>query len=124
VNGAKAAPCGAAAWHPGPAAHALRASVLAHAYASAMDAALRLAIAHVSSQQGGAFRAGPDAAVASARVLRAQVGGPTPQKKAPCAAQNGLAFGLCVCVFAVILGLNGFYALCGTFPFCRLSGGC
>ena len=27
VNGGKAAPCGAAAWHPGPAAHALRALV-------------------------------------------------------------------------------------------------
>lgn len=47
--------------------------VLAHAYVSAMDDALQLSIAHVlQSQQSG--NAGPDAALAAARVLRSQVG--------------------------------------------------
>ena len=47
--------------------------MLAHAYVSAMDDALRQAVAFVSSQQGGTFRAGSDAALASARVLKSQV---------------------------------------------------
>jgi len=47
--------------------------VLAHAYVSAMDDALRVAIAHVSSQQGGMFKTGPEAALSSARALRSQV---------------------------------------------------
>jgi hypothetical protein len=51
VNGNKAAPCGSAAWHPGPKAHAIRGMVLAHAYLKAFDEALRKVVNHVSSQQ-------------------------------------------------------------------------
>ena len=44
LNGNKAAPCGSAAWHPGPAAHALRAAVLAHGFLGALEDALLLIV--------------------------------------------------------------------------------